>query len=170
MVPSLNSCNLALRPNLLLSTKCNAEVALKAGHFRQLGITIRNLKTITDVIVLNIPRWTFPEHCREWYKCEIDFPKHTCAPFCTIAQLVNLGAIAGGLLGNLGGATSDRLFYACLSIWNCLALWTSSFQVGSVKDFQRLDLEKAWVTDLVSSQTWYNWSPGLNSFLPCLVM
>jgi hypothetical protein len=28
-------------------------------------------------------------------------------------------------------------------IWNCLAPWTSSFQVRSVKDFQQLDLEKA---------------------------
>jgi hypothetical protein len=29
------------------------------------------------------------------------------------------------------------------NIWNYLAMWTSSFQVKSVKDFQRLDLEKA---------------------------
>jgi hypothetical protein len=30
-------------------------------------------------------------------------------------------------------------------------MWTSSFQVGSVKDFQWLDLEKAWVTQNMSS-------------------
>jgi hypothetical protein len=121
MVPSLNSSrNLALLPNLLFSTKCNAEVALKTGHFRQLGITIRNLKAITDVIVFNIPRWMFLEHCREWYKCEIDFPRHTRAPSCTTAQFVNLGATSSGHLGNLGRAASDRLFYACLVITNAV--------------------------------------------------
>jgi len=31
-----------------------------------------------------------------------------------------------------------------------LGPWTSSFQVGSVKDFQRLDLEKAWVHKIPS--------------------
>ena len=56
MASSLNnSRNLALRPNLLLPTKCNATTALKANHFRQLGVTMRNLKTITDVIVLTYP-------------------------------------------------------------------------------------------------------------------
>jgi hypothetical protein len=81
IAPSMNSSrSLALRPNLLLPTKCNVEAALKANHFRRLGIIMRNLKTITDVIVLNIPRRTFLEHCREWYKSEIDFPKHTHAP------------------------------------------------------------------------------------------
>jgi hypothetical protein len=56
-------------------------------------------------------------------------------------------------------------------IWNYLALWTSSFQVGSVKDFQWQDLEKAWVTqNLVSSQTWYDWSPRFNPFILHLVM
>jgi hypothetical protein len=115
MAPSLNSSrSLVLRPNLLLSTKCNAEATLKAGHFRRLGITIRNLKTITNIIVLNIPRRTFPEHCREWYKCEINFPRHTRAPSCTTAQLINLGATTGGHLGDLGTTASDRLFYACL--------------------------------------------------------
>jgi hypothetical protein len=35
MAASLNSSrSLAFQPNLLLSTKCNAEAALKAGHFR----------------------------------------------------------------------------------------------------------------------------------------
>jgi hypothetical protein len=34
MAPSLNnSRSLALQPNLLLLTKCNAEATLKAGHF-----------------------------------------------------------------------------------------------------------------------------------------
>jgi hypothetical protein len=43
--------------------------------------------------------------------------------------------------------------------------------VATVEDFQRLDLEKAWVTqDPVSSWTWYDWSPRFNPFILCLVM
>ena len=121
MAPSLKSSRgstLALRPNLLLPTKCNATAALEAGHFRRLGVTMRNLKTITDVIFLIIPRWTIPGHCRERYKCEIDCPRHTHAPYCTTAQLVNLGLTADIDLDNLGSTASDRLLYACLSIMN----------------------------------------------------
>jgi hypothetical protein len=79
-------------------------------------ITMRNLKTITEVIVLNIPRRMILEPCKEWHKCEIDCPRHTHAPSCTTAQLVNLGSTVGGDLGNLSGTTSDRLLYACLSM------------------------------------------------------
>ena len=118
MAPSLNnSRNLALQPNLLLLTKCNAIVAVKAGHFWRLGVTMRNLKIITDVIVLNIPQWTISEHCREWYKCEIDFPRHTHTPSYTTAQLVDLGMTVGGHLGSLGSAASNRLLYACMPIY-----------------------------------------------------
>jgi len=43
------------------------------------------------------------------------------------------------------------------NIWNYLAFWTSLFQVGSVKNVQQLDLEKAWMTqDSVFSWTWYD--------------
>jgi hypothetical protein len=45
------------------------------------------------------------------------------------------------------------------------------FRLGVLEDFQRLDLEKAWMTqDLVFSRTWYDWSPWLNPFLLRLVM
>lgn len=38
----------------------------------------------------------------------------TDTPSCTTAQLVNLGSTADGHLGNLGGATFNRLLYASL--------------------------------------------------------
>ena len=125
MAPFLNSSrSLAFRPNILLLTKCNATAALKANHFRQLGVTMRNLKTITNVIVLNIPRRTIPGHCRERCKREIYCPRHTHAPSCTTTQRVNLGSTAGGHLDNLGGIASDCLLYACLHITNRLHLET----------------------------------------------
>jgi hypothetical protein len=66
MAPSLNNIrSLALRLNFLLPTKCNATATLKGEHFRRLGFTMRNLKTITEVIVLNIPQRMIPRHCRE---------------------------------------------------------------------------------------------------------
>ena len=115
MAPSLNnSRNLALQPNLLLPTKCNATAALKAGHLQLLGVMMHKLKTITDAIVLNIPRRTIPGHCKERYKCEINCPRHTHGPSCTTAQLVNLGSI-DRQLGNLGSTTSNHLMYACLN-------------------------------------------------------